>query len=544
MAALAAFDSTVKGFFDSLSGIMPFKPESKALGGSKKIVKDVVKQEISSPLGDLSNFFAGIDKSLINLVNFAKESLGIEKKTAQRKKLDRQDTDKKSKVKGGDKSMLDSLKESFASLGDTFGEMSIGEKLGAALLVGSLLIFQQVQGALVTVITPVISILKGLVSFLGVGGTFNLFLVTFLAFKVGLAQFVIKLAARKMGFTTLSAAFKSLQLFLGTTLPKSILSTFKAGPMALATKLLGGAFKALRLMLTATMYPAIIAMVTTLQAAMGPILGPIVVIAAILAGITAVLFSMKSGFEAFKNSLESGDSMITAIGKGLLDFSATLITLPITLLKNLLGYIAGLLGFDGIKEAIDNFSFKDMIVNAFTGLISGTIKLIKAIAKGAAAALAAAFPGGEGPGEAFGRVFKEVMSGGEGTILAEGSEKGGSTPEIGLDSEFIVPTEKIKPVEAPTLSTAKAAMTTNESYITNDNTVNNETNVMKEKIKELIKEGTEKERIERESKSSAPIMVSTNKGGDTHVSNSTTNVAGEPNTDHSETTQKLLTYAI
>ena len=47
--------------------------------------------------------------------------------------------------------------------------------------------------------------------------------------------------------------------------------------------------------------------------------------------------------------------------KGLLDFSATLITLPITLLKNLLGYIAGLLGFDGIKEAIDNFSFKDMI---------------------------------------------------------------------------------------------------------------------------------------------------------------------------------------
>jgi len=538
---MAAFDSTLTKFFDSMEGIMPFQPESKALGGSKKIVKDVVKQEISSPLGDLSNFFAGIDKSLINLVNFAKESLGIDKKTAQRKKLDKQDTDKKSKVKGGDKSMLDSLKESFASLGDTFGEMSVGEKLGAALLVGSLLIFQQVQGALVKIITPVISILKGLVSFLGVGGTFNLFLVTFLAFKVGLAQFVIKLAARKMGFTTLSAAFKSLQLFLGTTLPKSILSTFKAGPMALATKLLGGAFKALRLMLTATMYPAIISMVTTLAAAMGPILGPIVIIAAALAGITAVLFSMKSGFEAFKNSLESGDSMITAIGKGLLDFSATLITLPITLLKNLLGYIAGLLGFDGIKEAIDNFSFKDMIVNAFTGLISGTIKLIKAIAKGAAAALAAAFPGGEGPGEAFGRVFKEVMSGGEGTIL---SEKGGSTPEIGLDSEFIVPTEKIKPVEAPTLSTAKAAMTTNESYITNDNTVNNETNVMKEKIKELIKEGTEKERIERESKSSVPIMVSTNKGGDTHVSNSTTNVAGEPNTDHSETTQKLLTYAI
>ena len=93
------------------------------------------------------------------------------------------------------------------------------------------------------------------------------------------------------------------------------------------------------------------------------------------------------------------------------------------------------------------------------------------------------------------------------------------------------------------MAAAKAAMTTNESYITN-NTVNNETNIMKEKIKELIKEGIERERILRESKSNAPIMVSTNKGGDTHVSNSTTNVSGEPNTDHTETTQKLLTYAI
>ena len=57
-------------------------------------------------------------------------------------------------------------------------------------------------------------------------------------------------------------------------------------------------------------------------------------------------------------------------------------------------------------------------------------------------------------------------------------------------------------------------------------------------------EEIERERIIRENKSSVPIMVSTNKGGDTHVSNSTTNVSGEPNTDHSETTQKLLTYAI
>ena len=54
----------------------------------------------------------------------------------------------------------------------------------------------------------------------------------------------------------------------------------------------------------------------------------------------------------------------------------------------------------------------------------------------------------------------------------------------------------------------------------------------------------EKLEIEREGNTNAPIMVNANKGGDTNVNNSTTNVSGEPNTDHSETTQKLLTYAI
>ena len=42
------------------------------------------------------------------------------------------------------------------------------------------------------------------------------------------------------------------------------------------------------------------------------------------------------------------------------------------------------------------------------------VKIIKAIAKGAAAALAAALPGGKTPQEEFARVYAEVMKGGEG----------------------------------------------------------------------------------------------------------------------------------
>ena len=45
-----------------------------------KVVKDVVKQEISTPLGDLTNFFAGIDKSLGRLVEFARKTFNLEKK--------------------------------------------------------------------------------------------------------------------------------------------------------------------------------------------------------------------------------------------------------------------------------------------------------------------------------------------------------------------------------------------------------------------------------------------------------------------------------
>ena len=47
------------------------------------------------------------------------------------------------------------------------------------------------------------------------------------------------------------------------------------------------------------------------------------------------------------------------------------------------------------------------------------VNIIKAIAKGAAAALAAALPGGKTPQEEFARVYAEVMKGGEGKESTE-----------------------------------------------------------------------------------------------------------------------------
>jgi len=145
---------------------------------------------------------------------------------------------------------------------------------------------------------------------------------------------------------------------------------------------------------------------------------PFLPVIAIAAAAVAVFFSLKSGFETFKQSLDDGDSMFTAVIKGLGDAMLTLVTLPYVLIQKLVGFIAGLFGFDNFKEKLESFSIKDKIVEVFKSLTGGMVNIIKAIAKGAAAAIAAALPGGETPQEAFAKAYAEVMAGGEGESAA------------------------------------------------------------------------------------------------------------------------------
>ena len=509
--------------------------------------------EISSPMDQVSEFFAGIDKSLINLVNFAKQSLGIEKKDAQRKKLDRGDTDDK---KGGIGDTITALKDKLLGIVENvrsgFDKIEFGDKMKAVLLLGALILFRKYRETLRPIVEKIVSMTLSLIKFLG--GPKNSLMILLggiiavkLAPLITLLGQVTKYIGGKLigGVKLLFNAFKTMRKFMLTKLIPGITKSYQSGAFGKALTSLGRAFTTMRLFMTATLVPTLMTMITSLGAAIAPILIPIAVIAAIAAGIAAVLFSMKSGIEAFKNSLDSGDSMILAIGKGLLDFSATLITLPITLLKNLLGYIAGLLGFDGIKEAIDNFSFKDMIVNAFTSLIGGTIRLIKAIAKGAGAALAAAFPGGEGPGEAFSRVFKEVMSGGEGTMPDEKPEQGKGinrldTSEMDID---IVSPNKIK---SNVFETAQAATSSSESFNTTNYKFDNSKTVMGNKIENIEQAKTilEASKFKRDNENKAPIMVNNNRGGDTNVTNNTANVSGELQLHHTDNTSRLINSAI
>ena len=399
--------------------------------------KKIGKIEIKSPMEQVTNFFAGIDKSLIDLVKFAKASFGLEEKESKRKDekfigpmpstkmirtgrdtlVDTDDEVDPDKPRSGLKDILETLK-------DSFDKVSFGEVLTATLLAGGLALFLEYREAIEKALYPFVVLIKGIVDLIGVKGTLAILFGTILTIKllpvIKAAKDVVKyLGGFLPSFKTLKRAFRLMRVFINRTLPRQLASTYNTVRFSKAFKLLRGAFGALRLMLTASLYPAIVSMVTTLAAALGPILGPVLVIGAIAAGIAAVLFSIKSGFEVFKKSLDDGDSMLVAIGKGIADFALTLATLPITLIKKVIGYIAGLFGFDGIKEALDKFSFKDLIKNSFIGFVTSFVRVIKAIAKGAAAALAAIAPGGKTPQGEFSRVYNEVMTGGQGEIKVE-----------------------------------------------------------------------------------------------------------------------------
>ena len=562
---MAAFDSTVKGFFDSLSGIMPFQPESKALGGSKSNIKEVIKSEVTSPLGDLSNFFAGIDKSLVRLVEFAKKTFNLEKKEDERDKqtsdllLKESEEDKKLKGlgdvdtpdeigEGGDnKSMLDSIKDSFASFGDAFGQVSIGEKLGAALLIGGLLLFNSVQDQLVAILTPIISVVMKIVELLGPKGAFMLFLGTMLAIKFrGLIASAIGVA-KSLGpaiWTGIGKAFTGINIA-----SKFLLKGAQGALRALSggmTKLFNGvglAFKAIRTGMLA------------MKASLVPMIAPFLPIIAIAAAVVAVLFSLKSAFNVFKKSLDDGDSMLVAIGKGIADFALTLITLPLTLIKKLVGFIAGLFGFDGIKEALDKFSFKDFIKKSFMGFVTGFIKLIKAIAAGAGAALASVFKF-KNPIKSFSEAYSEVMAGGEGkSKIEKADEAAGIDTGDGSIAETIGKerNEKIKK-KANFMNMVTDQMDQDiedKTYFARDHLRTGEQQDKylnrKDQSTDMLFEMNKADKLAYDKnfdKTGQPIMINTTNQGDVYNQKSETNVSGELSTDHSDRTARAIEDAM
>ena len=515
------------------------------------------------PAMQMTNFFASLDKKVVKLVEFASASFQLDKERDREEDVKQSltDTDAKKAEDGG--SILDSLKEQFDSLKEGFGNITIGEKLKAALLVGALALFVKVSDSLVPVVTKIVEAFQKVGDFFfgeedddaTKKTLFGLF-AGLLAIKFG----PLVLAAAKATANVASAAIQlgGKAFTLGK---ESLFAAFrginKAGELAVtgagkAFKIIEGGFKGLFDLIGKgfrNIRLGLVALRTNLAATLVP-LAPVIAIAA---AIGAVLFSLKSAFDTFKTNLDEGDSMMTALGKAILDFVATLTTLPLTLVKKAVGYVADLFGFPAVKEKLDSIDFKEMFVNIITGFVTkvknffadvlridiGNIvgrigdlgakvaNTLKAIAKGSVAMIAAAAPGGESPTEAFSRVYNEVLSQGE-----------SAEPTLSKDS---VADKEIEEAST-TMAAAKSAVTQDAAYTTDNRVFNTTHNTMQSKIITILEHQLElanlKFKMDLENQKS---MMVVNKGGDSVTQNSNTFQAGTANSDHTDKTAKILT---
>ena len=525
-------------------------------------------QEAKSPIDTLKEVFFDIRDGIESLVTQSKEALGFEKEKDRETDIDqslgRGDKDDVEKTDG--KSILDSLKENLIGpLTEGFQNVSIGEKLKAALLVGALALFVKVSDSLVPVVKKIVESFQFVRDTI-FGNTENpgtntllALLGIFAAFKLAPLVSVAKDVSTYLGgamlkgLKSLNTAFIAMRAFIVKDMIPAIVKAYGGvkGKLFGAITKLGTAFTALRVFVMKSMIPA----VTGMLASLSPMIAPLLPVVAIAAGVVAVLYSFKSAFETFKTSLDEGDSILVAVGKGILDFGLTLATLPLTLVKNLVGFFAGILGFDSFKEKLDNFNFKDAFIGILTGFVTkvkdfftDVLKIdiggiisklgnlgakvgntLKAIAKGSVAMIAAAAPGGESPTEAFSRVYNEVMAAGESAA--------DTSPVVKKDA---VADEEIEKAST-TMEAAKAAVTQDAAYTTDNRVFNTTNNIMQEKIVAILKAQLDlaemKMKMDLEAQKN---MMMINKGGDVVNQSSNTFQAGAANSDHTDLTAKIL----
>ena len=461
--------------------------------------KKLGKIEISSPMEQMSEFFAGIDKSLIDLVTFAKKSFSLEEKESKKDPFKGLD-DKPTKKEGS--SMLDTLKGQFESISDAFNKVSIGEKLSAALMVGALALFVQFEETIVFVIDKLIGVFEfvrdnifgggpnagknTLLAFLGLIAAFKVFPLIKAAggalFSLGKLTGANKLLGRMyksmliglvgeggkggmiralgtlskdIGSALLSltkslgsTVFKSLNYVGGqlVTVAKSLLRTLSVGLMGSFTAL-GKAFAAMRSFIVLKMVPAIYGMLVSMIPALA-VMSPFILVGlAVAAAIGAILFGIKKAFDTFKEATEDGGSKYAIILKTITSFFGSIVGIIPNMMKSLLGFIVGLFGFDDLKEKLKNMDIGQMISDALFNLTNTFLNFIKALALGTAAAVKAIAPRGESPTEAFMRVYNEVIDGKTPNIKREKLDKPKDEDEDGeekfVQTEFFDDTSKM-----------------------------------------------------------------------------------------------------
>tara|TARA_R100000353_G_scaffold116162_3_gene83026 strand:+ start:311 stop:1894 length:1584 start_codon:yes stop_codon:yes gene_type:complete len=284
-----------------------------------------------------------------------------------------------------------------------------------------------------------------------------------------------------------------------------------------------------------------------------------------------VLFGIIDAIKGFAEGYKDGgiiDGVLTALGNVL----GGLIGAPLDLLKNIAAFVMEKLGFEGIAETLRDFSFKDLIKNAFGGIVQ-FFENLPNIINSALRAL----PGGDFIADKLGlgteEQKREAITGEEGQadIREEAIKqmtKEGTVEKEGFlnrkEYEDLTPNEKrnvdLRVEELTRKKLEAAGLTeTEKAVVPTDRSIPGETTT--EQVKELIKQGVvppsgelavEKEIVDGKvatvsakgdvvipekklgdllnqegAQSVAPVVAPTiNKGGDNNSTTNITNVNG------------------
>jgi hypothetical protein len=154
-------------------------------------------------------------------------------------------------------------------------------------------------------------------------------------------------------------AFIAVQVFaLETMLPavKGMIGGALAKFASIAKKI-KLAFLAVQAFMMATMLPAVTAFMV-----------PLLPIIAIAAAIGVVLFALKSAFDDFMTTLDETGSISEALKVGISKFMGTILGFIPAMILKLVGWVAGLFGFDDFKSKVDAIDPIQFISDTIKGL--------------------------------------------------------------------------------------------------------------------------------------------------------------------------------
>lgn len=227
--------------------------------------------------------------------------------------------------------------------------------------------------------------------------------------------------------------------FFGTFF-KNLKARFAGGKLAKGFARIGNFFKSIGAFFGRIfkIFNPILQFFKTIIGIAGRVLGVVSKIFAPLLIIFGIFESIRGFFQGFADS--EGNFLQKLMGglagalTGFLDF---LIAAPLNLIKGIIGWIAGALGFEGVKEKLESFdfSFGGIIKAVFDviGFVAGiAFKILKfpvALAAGIAGGIAALLPGGKSPKEGFMDAFNAVMN------FGSGEGKAPIPKEDGADAE-------------------------------------------------------------------------------------------------------------